>query len=156
MSELIDDGAIALAERRMTLEMDLLAVGLADPAAIWPIIEAEGIGPGHYGQDDARAMYEALQREHSCRRRALEASLWELMAAGLWDESVPKGTSAGWSMHWSIPRLVYWSRQYLYDPDIEAIAHALAVGLVEIVERIERAEGLADEYRRLVGEGVSA
>ncbi len=151
-----DDGAIVLAERRAALELDLLAAVLTDPAACWPELVAEGITPGHFEQDDARAMYEAMAGEHSCRARALEAAWAALMAAGLTDESVPVATSAGWSCFWSAARLVHWSRGYLDEPDLEAVAHALAVGLVMVAERIERAEALADEYRRLVGEGVPA
>ncbi len=154
LSHPIDDGAIALVERRTDLEFSMLAAVLADPAAIWPELEAEGIARNYFEHDDARAMYESLAGEHSCRALALEAVWAALMAAGLVDESVPAATSAGWSCFWSAARLVHWSRQYLDDPYIESVAHALAVGLAEIVERIERAEGLADEYRRLVGEGV--
>jgi hypothetical protein len=92
---------VGFAVGRTMAEIDALAAMLADPAAMYPLAEAEGLSWWHFGEPDTRIIFCAIGVRHEAGALAvLKLAKIGLRHARYWDDRL-KLERLGTSLFWS-------------------------------------------------------
>jgi hypothetical protein len=139
----IDVLACALAERRATVEVELIGCVLSDPARGIAFAEQAGVELKSFEQDDLSAIFGVIQR---ARDRPMADILWEarcrLHDLGFWDESETRRFTRG--MRWGDRSLVALACSFPGPAATTSYARKLR----KLIARQRQARAL---YRRMVG-----
>lgn len=144
----ISDAAAAVGNRRLALELDLIAGILAGPKQAIAICHAASFTPGHIEHDDLRLMYVTIEEfAHRGRSTIVRVIKRMLCLTGQWDACARRDDRTGRWSDLSLASLACSS------PSNASVAH-VAKEIMRIDGTVNRARTLYAEALRELREAV--